>query len=352
MTQLLDEKSNSFFGAVRQGPGIRRRGRPHHRSGREVHRSQKLRLHPNDDGEQRRHRAAHQRCEPDRDRRNDANARPTAGRHAKRRRCSARRRITRTLEDLHKATRAAIEESKQTASATVADMLETHGMLRSDTTALFERLREANILLQEVLSGAHENMSSLEHTMVTRVAEFVTAMNDVTAKSDTSAAIMEAAVGSFNAVTANALRELGELASQFNVQGRSLAEAVELLEKSNQRTEESVATKHAQHRSAGRDAGHPHRRFRAAAEALLRPARRIARCGDDAGARDRRHHRRDQQQQRADYRAAIRARARDLGGRAQAHQREFERGLRRGRRRRCTACSTNPPSDSPRSCRA
>ena len=27
-------------------------------------------------------------------------------------------------------------------------------MLRSDTTALFERLREANILLQEVLSAA------------------------------------------------------------------------------------------------------------------------------------------------------------------------------------------------------
>ena len=64
-------------------------------------------------------------------------------------------------------------------------------MLRSDTTALFERLREANILLQEVLSGAHENMSSLERTMVTRVAAFVTAMNDVTAKSDSSAAIME-----------------------------------------------------------------------------------------------------------------------------------------------------------------
>jgi len=27
-------------------------------------------------------------------------------------------------------------------------MLETHNMLRSDTTTLFERLREANILLQ------------------------------------------------------------------------------------------------------------------------------------------------------------------------------------------------------------
>jgi len=62
-----------------------------------------------------------------------------------------------------------VEQSKQTASAAVSEMLETHGMLRSDTTALFERLREANILLQEVLSGAHENMGEIESTLVTRV---------------------------------------------------------------------------------------------------------------------------------------------------------------------------------------
>jgi len=158
---------------------------------------------------------------------------------------SAKATITRTLEDLHGATRSAVEESKQTASSTVADMLETHGMLRSDTTALFERLREANILLQEVLSGAHENMSALERTMVTRVSEFVSAMNDLTVKSDASAGVVEQHVGTFNAVTAKALRELGELSSQFSVQGRSLAEAVELLEKSNRRTEESVANKRA-----------------------------------------------------------------------------------------------------------
>jgi hypothetical protein len=118
-------------------------------------------------------------------------------------------------------------------------------MLRSDTTALFERLREANILLQEVLSGAHENMSALERTMVTRVSEFVSAMNDLTVKSDASAGVVEQHVGTFNAVTTKALRELGELSSQFSVQGRSLAEAVELLEKSNRRTEESVANKRA-----------------------------------------------------------------------------------------------------------
>ena len=65
-------------------------------------------------------------------------------------------------------------------------MLETQSMLRSDTTALFERLREANILLQEVLSGAHENMSEIESTLVTRVADFVAAMNDVAQKTGTA----------------------------------------------------------------------------------------------------------------------------------------------------------------------
>jgi Apolipoprotein A1/A4/E domain len=157
---------------------------------------------------------------------------------------AAKQAINRSLEDLQAATRASIEESKQTAAATVADMLETNSMLRSDTTALFERLREANILLQEVLSGAHENMASLERTMVTRVSEFITAMNDLSTKSDTSASMVERHVGTFNSVTGKTLRELGEISAQFNVQGRSLAEAVDLLDRSNRRTEESIANRH------------------------------------------------------------------------------------------------------------
>jgi hypothetical protein len=146
---------------------------------------------------------------------------------------------------LQNATKSAIEESKQTASATVADMLETHGMLRSDTTALFERLREANILLQEVLSGAHENMSSLERTMVTRVSEFVAAMNELSVKSDTTAGVVERHLGAFNTVTGKTLQELAEITAQFATHGRSLVEAVELLDKSNRRTEESVANRKA-----------------------------------------------------------------------------------------------------------
>ncbi len=158
---------------------------------------------------------------------------------------AAKTSISRTLQDLHSATRAAIEESKQTAAATVADMLETHSMLRSDSTQLFERLREANILLQEVLCGAHENMNAIEHTMVSRVSEFVAAMNDLNSKSGTATSKVEEHLGAFNTPTVNVLRDLGELATQFTTHGRSLAEAVELLERSNRRSEDSISARHA-----------------------------------------------------------------------------------------------------------
>ena len=88
--------------------------------------------------------------------------------------------VNRSLNDLNDTAQKAIELSKTTVTSTVSEMLETHNMLRADTTALFERLREANIMLQEVLSGAHVNMSALENTLVLRVSEFVTAMNEVT----------------------------------------------------------------------------------------------------------------------------------------------------------------------------
>ena len=158
---------------------------------------------------------------------------------------AARVTITRTLEELHRATKTAVEESKQTAAATVAEMLETTTMLRSDSTALFERLREANILLQEVLSGAQENMNSIEHTMATRVSEFVAAMSDLSTKTGVTTAKVEQHLGTFNTVTAKVLHDLGDLADQFSSHGRTLADAVELLDASNRRTDDSIANRNA-----------------------------------------------------------------------------------------------------------
>src|SRR5262249_54625641 len=149
--------------------------------------------------------------------------------------------ITRRLKELQDSAQASVEQTKQTASSAVSEILETQNMLRSDTTALFERLREANILLQEVLSGAHENMSGIEATLVTRVSDFVAAMNDVAQKTGTANGEMERNIAGFNALTTETLRDLSQLAHQFDAHGRSLAEAVALIDTSNRRTETTLA---------------------------------------------------------------------------------------------------------------
>src|SRR6202040_1044457 len=153
---------------------------------------------------------------------------------------SASATVARTLKDLQEQTHSAVEHSKQTAAAAVSEMLETHGMLRSDTTALFERLREANILLQEVLSGAHENMSEIERTLLARVSEFVAAMNEVTQKTGAANSQVERHIASFQALSTKTVTDLSQLAGQFDSHGRSLAEAVTLVDQSNRRAEGSI----------------------------------------------------------------------------------------------------------------
>jgi Apolipoprotein A1/A4/E domain len=148
--------------------------------------------------------------------------------------------INRSLNDLHGTAQQAIELSKTTVTSTVSEMLETHNMLRADTTALFERLREANIMLQEVLSGSHANMSALENTLVLRVSEFVTAMNEVTGATGAATDRVESNIADFREVTGRVISDLGQLASQFADHGRDLATTAEQIDSSNRRTEEGV----------------------------------------------------------------------------------------------------------------
>src|SRR5581483_701514 len=139
----------------------------------------------------------------------------------------------------------AIEQSRQVSVAAVTEMQETSKILRTDTVALFERLREGNILLQEVLTGAHDNLNSLERALVTRVADFVSAMNDVTSRNGTATQNLEDQLNVFNDKTSKALVNLGELSSQFDAHGRALMEAAAVVEQANRNTTTSVAERKA-----------------------------------------------------------------------------------------------------------
>src|SRR6201999_1501175 len=125
--------------------------------------------------------------------------------------------------------------------AAVTEMQETSKILRTDTVALFERLREGNILLQEVLTGAHDNLNSLERALVTRVADFVSAMNDVTSRNGIATQALENQLNVFNDKTGNALENLGALSSQFETHGKTLVDAAAVIEQSNRSTTASLA---------------------------------------------------------------------------------------------------------------
>ena len=109
--------------------------------------------------------------------------------------------VSKSLKDLEQASRSAIDQSRQVSIAAVTEMQETSKILRTDTVALFERLREGNILLQEVLTGAHDNLNSLERALVTRVADFVSAMNDVTSRNGVATQTLEDQLTVFNSKT-------------------------------------------------------------------------------------------------------------------------------------------------------
>ena len=153
--------------------------------------------------------------------------------------------LNKSIKDLELSSRAAIDQSRQVSIAAVTEMQETSKILRTDTVALFERLREGNILLQEVLTGAHDNLNSLERALVTRVADFVTAMNDVTARNGVATQALEDQLNLFNAKTATVLENLGMLSSQFDSHGRALADAAATVEHSNRNATTSVAERRA-----------------------------------------------------------------------------------------------------------
>jgi chaperonin cofactor prefoldin len=149
--------------------------------------------------------------------------------------------VAKSLKDLEQSSRSAIDQSRQVSITAVTEMQETSKILRTDTVALFERLREGNILLQEVLTGAHDNLNSLERALVTRVADFVSAMNDVTSRNGVATQTLEDQLTVFNAKTAKALEDLGSLSTQFDTHGRALVEAAAVVEQSNRSTTTSLA---------------------------------------------------------------------------------------------------------------
>ena len=148
--------------------------------------------------------------------------------------------VGRALREVQESTRSAIEQSKGTALSTVSEIHETHDMLRTDATALFERLRDANDLLQGVLSGARTNLSAIEQGLSSRVVEFVSTVERLLEGTEGASNKLDRQVSAFYALTSRVLSDLGDISAQFESHGKALGDAVTALRDVNDSADATV----------------------------------------------------------------------------------------------------------------
>ena len=195
--------------------------------------------------------------------------------------------VGKSLSEFEDKAKLAIEKSQRTSTSAVAEMLETHSMLRNDTSALFERLREANALLQEVLGGANESLGRIESTLSVRVKEFVSALSDINERSASASDHVEQQIKSFHVLTAGVLTDISSMAERFEEQGRALTNAATNLDQSHSHIEATLGQRHQaldhRRRRTGQHDGEP----RPALQPLLDAAAGIALGGGKPRSRDR-----------------------------------------------------------------
>jgi uncharacterized protein YukE len=83
-------------------------------------------------------------------------------------------------------------------------------------------------------------MAALENTLMLRVSEFVNSMNEVTGTTTDATTRVESTIANFGDITARVVTNLGQLADQFDAHGRELAKAVDVIDRSNERTESKI----------------------------------------------------------------------------------------------------------------
>ena len=152
--------------------------------------------------------------------------------------------VGKSLSELEDKAKLAIEKSQRTSTSAVAEMLETHSMLRNDTSALFDRLREANSLLQDVLGGANESLGRIESTLSVRVKEFVSALSDINERSASASDHVEQQIKSFHVLTAGVLTDISSMAERFEEQGRALTTAATNLDQAHHHIEATLGQRH------------------------------------------------------------------------------------------------------------
>jgi hypothetical protein len=153
---------------------------------------------------------------------------------------SATEAVGQSLKQIEETTQAAIARSRLTTTASLSELREVHAMLHTDSMSLFERLREANVVLREALGAAQENIGALDKKLGKKMKDFASTVAAVTTGSGAAAEQLTNHINSFQQSTVKVLEDLSQLALQFESHGHSLMQAVDLIDNINRRAVDAV----------------------------------------------------------------------------------------------------------------
>lgn len=118
---------------------------------------------------------------------------------------------------------------QNSAQSAITEMMQTNEKLHAESGGLYDRLREANLLLQETLSGAHENMYALEGSFRNHIADLTTVLNETIVRATNTTDTAHTHLNAFRSDASHILDNLSELSAQFDLHGRVIADAVDTI---------------------------------------------------------------------------------------------------------------------------
>jgi hypothetical protein len=89
------------------------------------------------------------------------------------------------------------------------------------------RLGEANVLMQQIVTGANKNLVAIESGLSTRVGELQNVLSTVMAEASQASQQVVSQIGELKAFSEGTLRQTAELANQLDAQGSSLGEVTQ-----------------------------------------------------------------------------------------------------------------------------
>ena len=139
----------------------------------------------------------------------------------------------------------AAERMSAGAERMIAAVTDTNQKMSDDFESVVERMVAANDALNDILASASNNLISVEEGLAARASEFRMAIDGAVNETDRTSSLISRQVDALRQISEVVLKDVTELASRFDEQGKVLQVAAGAIDHSNERMNDALRERHA-----------------------------------------------------------------------------------------------------------